>query len=139
MVIFLTRTYFSEGTNGELECEGKTICNTIELPWKLNERKVSCIPEGKYVVRKRHSQKYGWHLQVMNVLNRDLILFHPANNALKELQGCIAPVTKLSGAGLGLESRKAFEKLKSLVYPILDKNEKVILIVQSSDFAESFD
>jgi len=137
MVIFLTRTYFSEGTNGKLECGGKTICNTIELPWKMNERKVSCIPEGKYQVRKRYSAKRGWHLEVLNVPNRDLILFHPANNALQELQGCIAPVTKLSGAGLGLESRKAYEKLKSLVYPILEKNEKVELIVQSSDAAEA--
>ncbi|MGG7035691.1 MAG: DUF5675 family protein [Flavobacterium sp.] len=133
MVIFLTRTCFPEGSNGKLECEGKLICYTIELPWRQNERKISCIPEGKYQVRKRHSPKYGWHLEVMNVPNRNLILFHPANNALKELQGCIALVTKLSGAGLGLESRKAFEKLKSLVYPILDKNEKVELVVQSSD------
>jgi hypothetical protein len=34
-------------------------------------------------------------LEVIDVKNRKLILFHPANNALKELNGCIAPVTKL--------------------------------------------
>jgi hypothetical protein len=51
MIIFLTRTYFPEGCNGKLECEGKLICHTIELPWKNNETKVSCIPEGKYFIR----------------------------------------------------------------------------------------
>ena len=131
MVVILSRTYFPDGTNGILEFEGKFICKTIELPWKMNETKVSCIPEGKYFIKKRYSKKFQWHLEIINVKNRSLILFHPANNALQELNGCIAPVTKLSGPGLGLMSRKAFSKLKNLVYPILDKNESVVLIIQS--------
>ena len=131
MVLLLTRTYFPNGTNGKLECEGKLICNTIELPWKNNERRVSCIPEGKYFIKKRYSQKFQWHLEIENVQNRSLILFHPANNALQELNGCIAPVTKLSGPGLGLMSRKAFITLKRLVYKVLDTNESVELIVKS--------
>ena len=131
MVLLLTRTYFPNGTNGKLECEGKLICNTIELPWKNNERRVSCIPEGKYFIKKRYSQKFQWHLEIENVQNRSLILFHPANNALQELNGCIAPVTKLSGPGLGLMSRKAFTTLKRLVYKVLDTNESVELIVKS--------
>ena len=132
MVLILTRTYFPEGTNGKLECEGKLICNTIELPWKNNQRRVSCIPEGEYFIEKRYSPKFKWHLHVLGVENRSFILFHPANNALKELNGCIAPVTKLSGPGLGLLSRKAFEKLKDQVYKALDRKESVLLIVQST-------
>ena len=131
MVLLLTRTYFPYGTNGKLECEGKLICNTIELPWKNNETRVSCIPEGKYFIKKRYRQKFQWHLEIENVQNRSLILFHPANNALQELNGCIAPVTKLSGPGLGLMSRKAFITLKRLVYKVLDTNESVELIVKS--------
>jgi hypothetical protein len=131
MVLILSRTYFPDGTNGKLECEGKVICLTIELPWKSNETKVSCIPEGKYLIKKRYSKKFQWHLEVLDVKNRSLILFHPANNALQELNGCIAPVTKFSGPGLGLMSRKAFSKLKNLVYPILEKNESVELIIKS--------
>ena len=131
MVLTLLRTYFPDGTNGILECDGKLICLTIELPWKNNETKVSCIPEGKYFIKKRYSKKFQWHLEIMDVKNRSLILFHPANNALQELNGCIAPVTKLSGPGLGLMSRKAFAKLKNFVYPILDKNESVVLIIKS--------
>jgi hypothetical protein len=130
MILFLTRTYFPEGTNGKLMCEGKLLCNTIELPWKNNEKRVSCIPEGRYFIRKRYSQKFKWHLEVVDVKNRSYILFHPANNALQELNGCIAPVTKLSGPGLGLLSRKAFEKLKTFVYAALDSKESVELIVE---------
>jgi hypothetical protein len=131
MVLELSRTYFPEGTNGKLECEGKLICKTIELPWKKNETKVSCIPEGKYFIKKRYSKKFQWHFEVTYVANRSLILFHPANNALQELNGCIAPVTKLSGPGLGLMSRKAFTKLKNLVYPVLSRNGSVVLIIKS--------
>lgn len=131
MVLILKRNYFPDGTNGKLECEGKTICNTIELPWKNNERRVSCIPEGKYFLEKRYSKKFKWHIEVKNVTNRSGILFHPANNAKQELNGCIAPVTKLSGAGLGLMSRKAFAALKNVVFKALEKNEKVVLIIQS--------
>ena len=131
MVLELSRTYFPDGTNGKLECEGKLICLTIELPWKNKETKVSCIPKGKYFIKKRYSKKFQWHLEVLDVKNRSLILFHSANNALQELNGCIAPVTKFSGPGLGLMSRKAFSKLKNLVNPILDKNESVELIIKS--------
>jgi hypothetical protein len=131
VILLLTRTYFPDGTNGKLECEGKLICNTIELPWKMNETKVSCVPEGKYFIKKRYSQKFQWHLEIENVQNRSLILFHPANNAIVELNGCIAPVTKLSGPGLGLMSRKAFTKLKTLVYKALDNKESVEILIQS--------
>jgi hypothetical protein len=131
MVLELSRTYFPDGTNGKLECEGKFICSTIELPWKKNETKVSCILEGDYFIKKRYSNKFKWHLEIVNVKNRSLILFHPANNALRELKGCIAPVTKLSGPGLGLMSRKAFAKLKDLVYKALDNEESVALLVTS--------
>jgi hypothetical protein len=131
MVLFLTRTYFPDGTNGTVVCEGRFLCYTIELPWKQNETRVSCIPEGKYFIRKRYSAKFKWHMELVDVKNRSLILFHPANNALRELKGCIAPVTKLSGPGLGLLSRKAFAKLKDLVYQALDRKESVELIVES--------
>ena len=131
MILFLSRTYFPDGTNGTLACEGQFICKTIELPWKLNEKGVSCIPEGEYFIAKRFSPKFQWHLEVLDVPNRSLILFHPANTALHELKGCIAPVTQLSGPGSGLLSRKAFARLKDLVLPALDRKESVRLIVRS--------
>ena len=131
MVLILSRTYFPDGTNGRLEWEGKFICWTIELPWKGNEKRVSCIPEGEYLLQKRYSLKFGWHLEVTGVLNRSLILFHPANHALHQLHGCIAPVAKISGAGVGLFSRKAFAKLTTLVYRALDAKQRVSIIIKS--------
>ena len=92
----LIRTYFAEGTNGILLLDGAAICPTIELPWKNNQSRISCIPEGKYKLIKRYSPHFKWHLQVMDVPGRELILIHPANDALRELQGCIAPVAQLT-------------------------------------------
>lgn len=131
MVMVLSRTYFPEGTNGQLSCDGEFVCFTIELPWRENEKSVSCIPEGYYLLRKRYSRKFQWHIEVVAVKNRSSILFHAANNARKELKGCIAPVSQLSGVGLGLQSRQAFFKVKKLVYEALERSSIVSLIVQS--------
>jgi hypothetical protein len=40
-------------------------------------------------------------LQILNVPGRKYILIHPANEVLRELKGCIAPV-RLTGAGKGI-------------------------------------
>lgn len=125
MVLVLTRTYFSEGTQGVLEWNGTIVCYTIELPWLGNQKRISCIPEGEYILQKRFSPKFKWHLHLMNVLGRDLILIHPANDAKKELLGCIAPVTTITGIGKGSSSRKALEKLKKIVYAALDRKEEI--------------
>ncbi|OPB97914.1 DUF5675 family protein [Elizabethkingia occulta] len=131
MELELIREYSAGGTNGKLYYDGVLICYTIELPWHNNRRKVSCIPEGRYGLLKRHSPKFGWHISVLNVPGRSAILFHPANYALKELQGCIAPVTLLTGSGRGTDSRKALEALKALLYPVLDIDENVFVVIRS--------
>nr|WP_188050025.1 DUF5675 family protein [Flavobacterium sp. GP15] len=136
MVLVLTRTYFPEGTNGKLVCQGRLICYTIELPYKDNIPQVSCIPEGEYFIVKRYSKRFGWHFEILQVPQRSLILFHPANHALSELRGCIAPVSQLSGAGSGIQSKKAFNKLKTLVYPELETKESILLLVQSYSSSE---
>lgn len=130
MELLLERKYFPEGTNGVLSFEGNEICKTIELPWKENQKRISCVPEGKYKIRKRYSKKFKWHFELMNVKNRDLILIHPANDALKELNGCIAPVSKLTGEGKGDRSRVALERLKGILYPYLDKGFSIELIIK---------
>ena len=129
MDLILTRKYFPEGTQGILEWNGNLICYSIELPWLKNQKRVSCVPEGEYILQQRFSKKFGWHLHLVNVPGRDLILIHPANDAKKELLGCIAPVTKHTGIGKGSFSRKAFSAIKKLVYPILAVDEVVKLII----------
>ena len=129
MVLVLTRTYFPEGTQGVLEWNGTIVCYTIELHWLENQKRISCIPEGEYILQKRFSPKFKRHLHLINVPGRDLILIHPANDAKKELLGCIAPVSKHTGIGKGSNSRKALEKLKTLVYTVFDRNEEVKIII----------
>ncbi|MFL5789493.1 MAG: DUF5675 family protein [Flavisolibacter sp.] len=115
MELELIRKYYSKGTNGSIYINGKLQCYSIELPWLDNQHEISCIPEGKYELIKRYSPKFKEHLLVKHVENRSEILMHPANNALKELKGCIAPVSELTGEGMGNESRKALEKLLVLI------------------------
>ena len=131
MELTLYRVYFKEGTQGTLFYKTQFLCFTIELPWRFNERNVSCIPEGRYPLVTRYSSKRSHHIHVTDVENRSLILIHPANHALEELQGCIAPVTYLSGIGTGVYSRKAFQKVFSLVDQALHRKETVILTLTS--------
>ena len=67
----------------------------------------------------------------MNVSGRDYILIHPANEALRELKGCIAPVSFLTGAGKGIRSRMALKTLTGLVYGALDRHEQVFITIKS--------
>ena len=107
---------------------------SIELPWKNNHTRVSCIPEGTYELVKRWSPKFNRHLQVLNVPKRKFILIHPANDAKHELKGCIAPVSIITGAGMGRRSRMALETLTSLVYGALNRYEQVFLIIKSEKY-----
>lgn len=132
MELILKRAYFPKGTNGSLFESGAFICFTIELPWQENRYMVSCIPEGKYQLKRRYTEKHGWHLMVTEVLHRSGILIHPANDAQKELEGCIAPVTMLSGIGTGTDSRKADSKLKKLVFAAIDQEEDVFLTIKNA-------
>jgi len=131
MELELIRTYHPDGTNGELLLNGDKVCSTIELPWKENKSRVSCIPEGRYELRKRYSPRFGHHFIVMNVQDRSFILMHTANDAMKELKGCIAPVTSATAPGRGNESKKAFAKIVMKTKLIFLKNEKVFITIKA--------
>jgi hypothetical protein len=64
-------------------------CFTLELPWKDNQRKISCIPAGIYKVVRRFSQRFNNHLHILDVPERTFILIHEAN-FVHQLEGCIA-------------------------------------------------
>jgi hypothetical protein len=65
---------------------------------------------------------------VRGVPDRRFILFHPANDAQRELRGCLAPVSHITSPGKGLLSRNAMEKLKAVVYSGLEKGPVFITI-----------
>lgn len=137
MDLTLYRAYFEEGTNGTLFLSDSFLCHTIELPWKNNKRSVSCIPEGEYQIEPRFSKRFQHHLILKTVKDRSYILFHPANDALKDLEGCIAPVTYLSGIGKGIYSKDAMQKLLSLVYQAKDRKETILLTIKSQNYEHS--
>ena len=111
MIIELTRTYHPEWTEGLIMINDVILSRSIELPWKNNQRNISCIPEGIYPMVLRRSRRFSEHLLIQDVPDRDFILIHPANDARKELRGCIAPVLRYIGNGKGNYSRLALEGL----------------------------
>lgn len=95
--LILRRGYTPRGTFGELITPSRSFV-TLELPWRGNQRSVSCIPEGVYPMALRRSgvverttggkYRHGWEVQ--GVPGRDYIMLHPAN-VIDDLEGCIAP------------------------------------------------
>ena len=132
MKLELIRTYYPDGVNGELMIDGVKVCNTIELPWKENQSRVSCIPEGKYELTKRYSQRFKWHLLMNNVVNRSYILIHAFNDAVKESKGSIATVFVLTGNGKGIRYRAALQLLLSIVYPELEKGKQIFITIKKA-------
>lgn len=65
---------------------------TLELPWKDNKVRESCIPEGSYWVRTRSAAESGKfdyeHFLIEDVHERSYILFH-AGNYYTDIAGCI--------------------------------------------------
>jgi len=74
-------------------------CNTIELPkvmipYKINAKNVTCIPEGEYKVEKYYSPTKGECFWVKNVPGRTMVEIHKGNFASGktiDTEGCILP------------------------------------------------
>ena len=91
-LLILRDTFTSESTLGELFINGERFCDTLELPYRDNQRSVSCIPTGEYKVRMRYPRESATreylHLLIQEVKDRSFILFHRGNSA-KDTRGCI--------------------------------------------------
>ena len=91
-LLLIRDTFTEESTIGRLFINGELFCDTLENPWKDNQRNISCIPKGQYDVRLRLPRESATrdyiHLLVKEVPNRDWILFHRGNTA-KDTSGCI--------------------------------------------------
>jgi len=75
-----------QGTEGIL-LAGDFTCKTLELPWRDNQKQISCIPPGEYDVEIRNSNKYGRVYWVRKVPNRTYILMHSGNYAGDKSKG----------------------------------------------------
>ncbi len=91
-LLIIRDTFTDVSTLGQLFLNGERFCDTLELPWKDNQKRISCIPEGEYKVRIRVARESASrdyvHLLVQEVPSRDYILFHRGNSA-KDTRGCI--------------------------------------------------
>ena len=91
-LLILRDTFTDESTIGELFLNGERFCDTLELPYRDNQRSISCIPSGEYKVRLRLPRESATrdyiHLLVKDVKDRSHILFHRGNTA-KDTRGCI--------------------------------------------------
>jgi hypothetical protein len=109
---------------------------TLELPWTDNQRNISCIPEGDYLVRKmpptrKRKYDYFW---VQGVPGRTSILWHPGNYT-RDILGCILPgesLTDLDKDGIiDVTNTTATLKILTALMPqkfklTISKNEQVL-------------
>lgn len=92
--ILRIKDLLNDGTRGALRIEGRFQCYTLELPWKDNQKDISCIPLGNYVCSKvknvytRHGSLIPVTFEIKDVPNRSGVLFH-AGNFLTETLGCV--------------------------------------------------
>lgn len=114
-----------QGTFGVLQFGGASV-RTLELPWRDNRRKMSCVPPGSYRCVLTNSPKFGRVYTLLDVPGRSHVLIHSANFAgdstlgwTTQLEGCIAPCMRVgamrNNAGVmqaaGLVSRPALNML----------------------------
>lgn len=75
-------------TLGVMNC-GAFNCRTLELPWKNNQKNISCIPKGTYQVKWQYwFSKFKYTYVIQNIPNRAGIRIH-AGNYFFDVQGCI--------------------------------------------------
>ena len=100
MKIETHRWYREDATysNGYVKDEGKSIFEfkILELPWKDNQRRISCIPEGDYIVHKEGptAKRDYVYFRVQDVPGRDGILWHPGSYT-RQILGCFLPGEQL--------------------------------------------
>ncbi len=94
----LERTYRADRTTGVFHAHHALLFETLELPWRENLLRVSCIPEGDYTVLRDRSGRHKWfRILDAEVAPRSAIEFHGASS-VGDLLGCVGfldPATAL--------------------------------------------
>ncbi len=118
-MIKIERWHREDCTLGILTC-GDFKCFTLELPWKDNEKNISCIPSASaYTGVKWFSPKNGDCFYIPNVMNRTHIQIH-SGNYTSQIEGCILvgdSIKFLNDDGIPdvTNSRKTLNKLLELL------------------------
>ena len=130
-LLLIRDTFSDESTIGELFVNGERFCDTLELPWKDNQKWISCIPSGDYKVRMRYPRESATrnylHLLIEDVKDRSFILFHRGNTS-SDSQGCVL---------VGMTSKHNFVGNSTLAMDLLMKEvinlggENINLIIKN--------
>ena len=93
---------------------GEKVCETLELPWRGNQRGISCIPEGTYECKLAHSPSRGYAVYwLQNVPGRQDVQIH-IGNFPKDIRGCILLGIE-RGKDMVAHSKVAFDKFMDLM------------------------
>jgi len=125
-----------------LSPEGEFMCYTLELEWKDNQKRKSCIPKGKYEIKYRnwggYFQRYlrrfmSWHkgmLEVTDVSGRSGILIH-IGNTVRDTLGCVLVGSEVdSMKSIIRSSTKAYRSIYPMFAEYLDNGYKVFLEIK---------
>jgi len=122
--VLMQRIYNADATTsvcvGYYDKDVKFSQYTIELPWRENQKGISCIPEGVYNVTRHKSPIFGDCFLVNNVEGRSEILFHSLNfvyGSKVESKGCIGPALSLGDINKDghLDGQSSKDALKVLI------------------------
>ena len=130
-LVLIRDTFTKESIIGKLHVNGEMFCDTLELPYKDNQRRISSIPIGVYNVRLRYPRESGTrdylHLLIQDVPNRDYILVHRGNKS-SDSRGCVL---------VGLKRQQDFVSNSKLAMDLLMKElihlggENIKLIIKN--------
>lgn len=98
MEVRIDRTYHHEQTTGRLyvfdDNNGVAFdCDTLELKWNDNARRISCIPEGSYTCVHHFSPTFGECFWIKDVPHRSEVLIHTGNYAGSQNPKTLRPDT----------------------------------------------
>jgi hypothetical protein len=93
ITVYLDRTYTQDMAMGKLivpTSDSVHIFKTLELPWRMNRKNISCIPQGEYkVYRCDPNEAYPYyHYKLIDVEGREYILIH-IGFKIEHTEGCI--------------------------------------------------
>jgi len=101
---------YQYGVFGVMLIGNETFCMTLEPPEFENKKNFSCIPAGQYECVRIVSPKFGTTYEILNVPDRDDVLFH-SGNRVEDTTGCVClaeKLGKLKGDRAILNSGKTF-------------------------------
>lgn len=101
-----------DGTYGVLIDGTKPFAVTLELPWRFNQKEVSCIPAATYLCKRVKSPRFGDTFEITNVRGRTHVLFHKGNRT-RDSKGCILVAEEygeLGGEFAVLSSARGFDE-----------------------------